>query len=717
MPYIRDKSCEFTGVQENAEYRDSTNTQCDFVMVYGLDATTTDRINAFRDKGYVVHLMTGIAWGAYQDYLKGQYDGREHWDESQTQRDGSVVGHGPETPYMVPTISFADYITEKIKPAIDAGVLAVHFEEPEYWSFGGYAEAFKREFELYYRRPWQRFHESVDSVYDGSKLMAYLYTRTLDRVCSALKEYAKVKYDRVVRFYVPTHSLLSYTQIHMVSPESKLMEIPSVDGYIAQIWTGTSRMPSLYNGVRKERTFETGFFEYGIMQELVKGSDRRMWFLHDPVEDDPGHDWADYEYNYVKTVVASLYQPHIWHYEIAPWPHRVFDGTYPRGAKFDPSEAQPIPRHYTTLLANIMNMLGDMDQPIAKVNDLDYGVGVFMADSCMYQRQLPDSCAGENDPTGINAKAVDMSLPDFMGLAMPLIKHGLPVRPVQLDNVNRYPGYLKDYDVLILSYEFFKPDSPSINTSIANWVAEGGVLVYVGDGSDPFHGVKSWWNQNGEYNTPAEHLMEQLGLGKSPANGIYTYGKGQVSVLNERPALLCETDAGSALMRDTVEAAMATKGYRWNHTNVLLLRRGTYLVVSCMDESCTDTPFCEDGLFVDMTDPYLPVVKQAKALPNENKIFFDLNTISRDEWRIIGTSLRIHAMEVDAAGFTIDCEGIDRLDAVLRLRFAKAPACVSAVCKECGSTVPVACEWDEESATALLKLQSTGKRLIIKGTF
>ena len=110
---------------------------------------------------------------------------------------------------------------------------------------------------------------------------------------------------------MPTHSLLSYTQIHMVSPESKLMEIPSVDGYIAQIWTGTSRMPSLYNGVRKERTFETGFFEYGIMQELVKGSDRRMWFLHDPVEDDPGHDWADYEYNYIKTVVASLSAPYL----------------------------------------------------------------------------------------------------------------------------------------------------------------------------------------------------------------------------------------------------------------------------------------------------------------------------------------------------------------------------------------------------------------------
>ena len=35
---------------------------------------------------YVIHLMTGIAWGHYQDYLYGKWDGREHWDEAQTDR-------------------------------------------------------------------------------------------------------------------------------------------------------------------------------------------------------------------------------------------------------------------------------------------------------------------------------------------------------------------------------------------------------------------------------------------------------------------------------------------------------------------------------------------------------------------------------------------------------------------------------------------------------
>jgi len=94
-----------------------------------------------------------------------------------------------------------------------------------------------------------------------------------------------VKYKRVLRFYVPTHSLVNYTQWKIVSPEAALTDIPSVDGYIAQVWTGTSRSANVYSG--KERTFETAFLEYGIMQELVKGTGRDMWFLHDPIEDWP----------------------------------------------------------------------------------------------------------------------------------------------------------------------------------------------------------------------------------------------------------------------------------------------------------------------------------------------------------------------------------------------------------------------------------------------
>ncbi len=58
-----------------------------------------------------------------------------------------------------------------------------------------------------------------------------------------------------------------------MSPEAlSWISIPTVDGYIAQIWTGTSREANVYEGVYKERTFETAYLEYGVMQELVKGT-------------------------------------------------------------------------------------------------------------------------------------------------------------------------------------------------------------------------------------------------------------------------------------------------------------------------------------------------------------------------------------------------------------------------------------------------------------
>ena len=60
------------------------------------------------------------------------------------------------------------------------------------------------------------------------------------------------------------------------------------------MWTGTARTPNVYDGERKERTFETAFLEYGAMQNLVRASGRRVWYLNDPIADNPNNTWDDY---------------------------------------------------------------------------------------------------------------------------------------------------------------------------------------------------------------------------------------------------------------------------------------------------------------------------------------------------------------------------------------------------------------------------------------
>ena len=233
-------------------------------------------------------MMTGVAWGGYQDYINGDFDGTNHMDEGQVQQSGEMIMHNPGVPYMVPSTSYIEYLKSKIKAAIDEGVSAIHLEEPEFWNRGGYSEGFKREWQSYYNEPWQAQHSSPDATYRSAKLKYHLYFRALKELFLFAKEYSEQQ-GRRVECYVPTHTLINYSAWGIVSPESSLSDLPGMDGYIAQVWTGTARTPTYYQGIEKERTFENAFLEYGSMLAMTQPTGRRVYFLTDPIEDNPNH--------------------------------------------------------------------------------------------------------------------------------------------------------------------------------------------------------------------------------------------------------------------------------------------------------------------------------------------------------------------------------------------------------------------------------------------
>ncbi len=632
-----DRSEERTGMQEASPYTPATDTQCDFIMVYGFH-DLKNRIKIWKKHGYIIHLMTGVAWGEYQDYLKGQFDGRLHWDESQTDARGEVIGHGFEVPYMVPAVSFADYLASKLKYAVDCGVEAIHLEEPEFWVRGGYSEAFKREWLLYYKEEWQDPRSSSEASYRSAKLKQYLYTRMLDRLCSELKEYALVKYNRRLRFYVPTHSLINYSQWNIVSPESALVDLPGVDGYIAQIWTGTARSKNRYLGETAERTFDTAFLEYGIMQELVRGTGRKMWFLHDPIEDNPQYTWADYRQNYYQTLVASLFHPDVASYEVCPWPNRVFNGRY-GGETIDPEtgrpERVPMPEGYRTNLLVLMNVLRDMVQEdVGFLPDEEPAkVGLMIADSAMFQKQYP-----ENDPC---REYADDCFDAFYGMALPLLKDGVFVRPVQLDNLRRAVGYLDDYRAIVLSYEYMKPESPDINNVIAEWVKQGGALIYVGDGSDSFHNIRAWWNRDGKYQNPAEHLFEMCGIPKdcdgNVAVGLHEVGKGFVYIHENHPASIARHAEEAVTYREAVYDVLtkAKVPGKWGHP-FFIMNRGPYTITAAPGDQGTE----RSGRMIDLFSDDLATVDSVRLLNNVG-LYYNLYKIDRSAAKILLSSSRI----------------------------------------------------------------------------
>jgi hypothetical protein len=276
-------SGEKTTFQTANPWKPVTDTRADVAIVYSVKEhhekgglTFEQRVQSWRGKGYKTHFMTGIAWGEYQDYFTGKWDGKWHLDEGQVTQKGDTLWHGRMVPYIDPTLNFIKYMKETvIKRVIDAGIDAIYLEEPEYWARAGYSTAFKREWKDYYGFDWRPQHESAENTYLSNKLKYHLYYRALNECFTYAKEYGKSK-GMNVRCYVPTHSLVNYSQWMIVSPEASLASLPCVDGYIAQVWTGTSREPNFFNGQKKERVFETAFLEYGSMESMTAPTGRKM---------------------------------------------------------------------------------------------------------------------------------------------------------------------------------------------------------------------------------------------------------------------------------------------------------------------------------------------------------------------------------------------------------------------------------------------------------
>ena len=726
---------ENTSFQDHAPFDVRLDIQTDVAMVYGLDRDLPARLEGWRSAGYIPHVMTGVSWGAYQAYVNGEWDGQQHYDDAQAAVGDFKLEHGinqgSDIFYMVPSRPYTAYLFEGLKQVVDSGAVALHLEEPEFWVRAGYGDGFKREWQEFYGEAWQEPTSSPDARYRASQLMQHLYTRALTDLSRDLKGYARSKGVADFRIYVPTHSLLNYAHWRIVSPESKLYEIPDCDGIIAQVWTGTARTYNVYQGVSKERTFETAFCEYGSSVAMVRGTGKRLWLLADPIEDNPNYSWSDYRLNWERTVVASLYFPDVSRFEVVPWPRRVLTRTYPRAdllsevplrvlvdaylkrvndevrantvevierfekfaeedgfqpmetlgfaakprdgeLKFgdlltyifsfyqylnatepqenavrlrdtlaafyhDPTEEREgIPAAYATELEVVWNALADMEwSDYHWLNDAP-GVGLCVSDTLMYQRGDPD--------------ASDPHLSSIYGVAMPLIKHGLPLQIVQLEALER-PGYLDGMEILLLSYDGMKPPSAEIHAVLARWVEQGGVLIVFGDG-DAYNSVRSWWT--GQYASPQVHLFELMDVKDASSTA---FGRGQVVVVGQSPTELAYDPLGGERVREVVRQACQQIKREWNETNTLILQRGPYVIAAGMEETELEATAGRtlDGKYVNLFDADLMVVSNPVIAPGSQWLLYDLAYAAPAPAWIIAASGRIDDERAlaDSISFTI----------------------------------------------------------------
>jgi hypothetical protein len=681
---------EKTSFQIAAPWRPEYDVRSDIAMIYGMNESFTARAAEYKKRGYTIQFMTGIAWGEYQDYFTGKFDGKTHMEDGQVERNGNIIWHGKDVPYVVPSASYLVYVKSLIKKAIDAGVTAIYLEEPEYWSRAGYSESFKKAWQDYYGFPWMAQHESPEATYLSSKLKYQLYFNALKEVFAYAQSYSESKGARV-KCYVPTHSLLNYSAWQIVSPEASLAALPGMDGYIAQVWTGTSREPVYFNGIKKERVFENAFLEYGSMLSMTAPTGRKMYFLTDPIEDWP-RSWEDYKKNYQATFTAQLMYPSVNNYEVMPWPNRIYLGKFKVAGKDVP---QPISPAYATQMQVMVNALNDMPLSANKVNGAK-GIGVLLGNSMMFQR-FPTH-KGYEDP----------QLSGFYGMAMPLLKRGIPVETVHMENLG-FTGALQHIKVLVMSYSNMKPLSPDVHTHLAAWVKKGGILIYYGRDNDPFQEVKEWWNTNGrQYKAPADHLFELMGIRAAEDKGSFVYGKGKVRVVRQdAKELVLQTEGDNDYMQYVKQAyeqdARAGKLMTKNH---FYLQRGPYDIAAVLDEGPTTAPFEVKGPLIDLFDPALPVLDKKIIQPGEQAFLYNLNRVKGYRPRVLCAASRVYDEKITRNRYSFITKSPSKTQNVMRIVLPSAPVDVSISGNPQRPPGGLNITWDAATHTCLLQFEN-----------
>ncbi len=297
----------------------------------------------------------------------------------------------------------------------------------------------------------------------------------------------------------------------------------------------------------------------------------------------------------------------------------------------------------------------------------------------------------------------DPYLGSFFGLSLPLVKRGIPVEPVQLEN-STMPGALDPYKVLLLTFEGMKPMYEKDSKALADWVRGGGVLVYVDDDKDPYNKVAAWWNTApNSFANPREAFFKQLGLDACRRGGHLQGGEGDGRSTTSRvPPRLTYKAEGADHIRKLVREASEAAKLEYKETDYMILRRGPYVVGAGIDGKPDGKTL--KGEYIDLFDANLPVLKDVVVKPGARLLLLDLAKSGQAAPAILASACKTLDLKKTADGIEFYAEGPEAIEAVIRLKLDSVPKEVLVD----GRALPKeAVQWDEGTKTLLIRFPNS----------
>lgn len=585
-----------TVFQTNTGYDERLAIAVDGVIVHRHAAPFENELRSWKDNGFQVGRMFFADSDAGNIYWTGKWDGVEHPGDVERNQNGGIVKCANVRPYMLPTDGWIGYLEEMTDRSLAAGAGAILPEEPLAHVFTGYEESFKQLWRKRYGRAWVGPHENAEARFLTAQLKNELYIELERRLLARTRQGGAN-----AAFILPIHSIYSNIAAQLVAPLGTSCDINGVDGYIGQIWTGPVNWALAHYDSPRKSFFNSAYVLYDYFTQLTACTDKKLYLLVDPVEDNPDHKWSEFAEWYKHCVVAMLLMDEVESYEIMPWPDRIFLPGYDTGG------GTPAPEDYRITIAAVTQVLQEIEVggqwfaaewPQNRCEMRPGGrIGVAVADTLMWQRHEGPWLQG------------------MYGALLPAAERGIPISSFLMERACDRE-YISRFKIIVLSYESLKPADPAMHEALKAWVQQGGVLIVLGDSGDELDRCDSmWWRRLG-FESALEHLISQLDRSESDQK---RWRLGEGWVFREQTSSRQFADpatAGEEYIPLLERAAAAAELPPIRMSGSFCMQRGPFVIIHADSE-----PVSLTGPVLDIFHRRLKIVDNVRLQPGRSGLY------------------------------------------------------------------------------------------------
>jgi len=136
------------------------------------------------------------------------------------------------------------------------------------------------------------------------------------------------------------------------------------------------------------------------------------------------------------------------------------------------------------------------------------------------------------------------------------------------------------------------------------------------------------------------------------------------------------------------------------------ITRGPYEIAAVLDENEDMTPLVLEGMFIDLFDPEVPVIRSKVVEPGEQAFLFNLEKHGdKKRAAVLASASGIYLEKRTRRGYAFTCRAPLNTTNVMRIYLPEAPGELKLM-DEGGGSLPFSKTWDASSNTLFLSFEN-----------